>query len=78
MFQFFCSSLRIFSAAILPVLNISVSFAYSNFGLPLAKSKNLPFHPGVKFALIVYQQAVLLKFSYLWWIFETSDLSNVS
>ena len=63
------SSLRMFTAAVYPILNISASFLHPKFGLPLAESKNFTFHQAIKSFCSVYQQAGALKVTYLWQLY---------
>ena len=63
------SPVRMFAAAVFPILNISASFLHPKFGLPLAKSKTSPFHQAIKSFCSVYQQAGALKVTYLWQLY---------
>ena len=63
------SPVRMFAAAVFPILNISASFLHPKFGLPLAKSKTSPFHQAIKSFCSVYQQADALKVTYLWQLY---------
>ena len=63
------SSLRMFTAAVYPILTISASFLHPKFGLPLAESKNFTFHQAIKSFCSVYQQAGALKVTCLWQLY---------